>query len=121
MNVAQVVLILLCVFGISLGQLFFKLAADSFAQMGFMQMLYRFPTNPYLVVGLVAYAFSTALWIWVLRLVPLSSAYPFMAVAFILVPLMGWIVFGEQLSTGYFAGLALVVAGLLVVWMSGGK
>src|SRR6201987_4319174 len=54
-------------------------------------------------------------WLYVLRYVPLSLAYPLSRVVDILVPLGCWILLGELISTLRWCGIALVVFGLALV------
>jgi undecaprenyl phosphate-alpha-L-ara4N flippase subunit ArnE len=51
----------------------------------------------------------------VLKSVPLTVAYPFMALTFCVVPLLAWLLLGETLSLRYGVGTGLIVIGLLVV------
>lgn len=115
MTVLQVVLLVLCVVGVAAGQIFFKLGAVALAGKSFGQTVASLLFNPYILAGLTIYGLSTALWIWLLRVVPLNRAYPFMAFAFVLVPLAGWFFLGERVDLKYSIGVALVLAGLLVI------
>ena len=54
-------------------------------------------------------------WLYVLRYVPLTVAYPLSRVVDILVPLGCWIFLGELISTTRWCGIALVVIGLALV------
>ncbi|HEU0210250.1 MAG TPA: EamA family transporter [Candidatus Udaeobacter sp.] len=54
-------------------------------------------------------------WLYVLRHVPLSIAYPLSRVVDILVPLGCWIFLGEMISALRWCGIALVVIGLALV------
>jgi drug/metabolite transporter (DMT)-like permease len=54
-------------------------------------------------------------WLYVLRYVPLSLAYPLSRVVDILVPLGCWIFLGEVISTLRWCGIALVILGLSLV------
>jgi undecaprenyl phosphate-alpha-L-ara4N flippase subunit ArnF len=54
-------------------------------------------------------------WLYVLRYVPLTVAYPLSRVVDILVPLGCWIFLGELISTTRWCGIALVVVGLALV------
>ena len=62
----------------------------------------------------VLYVIATLAWIWLLKTTPLSRAYPYMALSFILVPLMSAVFYRESLSLQYLLGIALVVAGIVV-------
>lgn len=54
-------------------------------------------------------------WLYVLRYIPLSLAYPLSRVVDILVPLGCWIFLGELISALRWCGIALVVFGLSLV------
>ena len=55
------------------------------------------------------------LWVWVLTFTPLSRAYPFVAIAFALTPLLGALVFGEPLSLRLLVGVAVVAVGFFLI------
>ena len=54
-------------------------------------------------------------WLYVLRYIPLTIAFPLSRVVDILVPLGCWIFLNEFISTLRWCGIALVVAGLALV------
>lgn len=61
------------------------------------------------------YAMTALLWFYVLTRVPLSAAYAFALVGGCFVPLIGWLVFKEQVSWPMGAGYLLIFAGLFLV------
>ena len=73
----------------------------------------------YLVRARVAfvpgYGVATIGWVLVLRQAPLNRVYPFMALAFVLVPLGSRLFLGEALAPQYWIGVALLVAGLVLI------
>jgi drug/metabolite transporter (DMT)-like permease len=114
MSIQNVVLLALNVFALSVGQVLFKLAARALE--GTTPLLERVLFNKYLFAALLVYGVATAMWVALLRQVPLSVAYPFVALAFFLVPLMGHWVLGESLRWQTLLGAAVIFAG---VWISG--
>lgn len=100
---------LLCVIGISVGQMLFKKAASALPPAITLPSLL---SNGWLITALMLYAATTIGWILVLRHAPLHLAYPFMGLAFILVPAMAWMFLGEPLHWQTFAGGALILAGV---------
>jgi drug/metabolite transporter (DMT)-like permease len=54
-------------------------------------------------------------WLYVLRYIPLTSAFPLSRVVDILVPLSCWIFLGEFISSRRWVGIGLVVIGLALV------
>lgn len=108
--------VLVSVGGISVGQLFLKLAAINLHNpkaIGFWIAGYRL--NIYFLGGFGLLALSTLLWIWVLRTLPLNIAYPFMALAFVIVPVLTYFVLGEPLSWRGALGVALIIGGVVLV------
>jgi undecaprenyl phosphate-alpha-L-ara4N flippase subunit ArnE len=67
-----------------------------------------------LAVGLALYVGATGAWLALLRGVPLSVAYPAMALAYVIVPVLAHFALGEALRWQALAGGALIVLG---VWL----
>ena len=65
--------------------------------------------------GIVTYVLSFVSWIYVLRFVPLGIAYGLINVVHVLIPLGAWAFLGEAVSGKRWAGIGLVVAGLLLI------
>ena len=100
---------LICVTCISIGQLLFKQAATALpANPGLMD----WATNGWLIASLALYGVTTLGWVWILRHAPLHLAYPFMGLAFLIVPTLAWAFLGEPLTWRTLAGGALILAGV---------
>ena len=72
-------------------------------------------TSLWIWVGIVLVILSFLCWIYVLRQIPLSIAFPLSNVVHVLVPLSCWIFLAERISTTRWCGIAIVVFGLAVV------
>lgn len=72
-------------------------------------------SSPMTLAGLAAYAASALLWLRVLTAVPLSQAYPFVALGFVLTTAAGIVIFGEPVVATRVAGTVLILAGVLLV------
>jgi drug/metabolite transporter (DMT)-like permease len=105
------VIAVLCVVGISAGQILFKMSAAAMHEAG-----NHFDPKglAILFVALVLYGVTTLAWVWVLQKLELGRAYPLMALAFALVPLASHFIFGERFQPQYFVGVGLIMAGILV-------
>jgi drug/metabolite transporter (DMT)-like permease len=66
-------------------------------------------------LAIVLVILSFLCWIYVLRHIPLSIAFPLSNVVHVLVPLSCWIFLGEHISATRWFGIAIVVFGLAVV------
>lgn len=71
--------------------------------------------SPLVWMAILLIVASFISWLYVLRHVPLTLAYPLSRVVDVLVPLGCWIFLGEQISSLRWCGIALVVTGLAVV------
>jgi drug/metabolite transporter (DMT)-like permease len=106
------IIVLLCVVGLAVGQILFKFSAISLSETG---SFLAPKTALTLFLAMVLYAIITIAWVWVLQKVELGKAYPFMALAFVLVPLGSHFIFGERFNPQYFAGVALIIIGIVIV------
>jgi drug/metabolite transporter (DMT)-like permease len=104
--------VLVCVVTLAIGQLLFKLSANSTLEPGVSFSIRNLATNPWFVASLLLYGSATLLWVWILRSVPLSVAYPFFALSFVFVPFLGQIILGEEVNQIYWVGIGLIVLGV---------
>jgi multidrug transporter EmrE-like cation transporter len=70
--------------------------------------------SPLVWLGIIFVIISFISWLYVLRYIPLTIAFPLSRVVDILVPLGCWFFLGEAISTRRWYGIALVVIGLAV-------
>jgi len=106
----------LCVLCIAIGQLLFKKAATTLpATLSVPTFLF----NGWLMVSLILYGLTTLGWVWILRHAPLHLAYPFMGLAFLIVPTLAWAFLGEPLHWRTLAGGLLIMAGVALASSSG--
>lgn len=97
------------------GQLLFKLAADRLVVgQGLARLAASFVTVP-MAGAVLLYGLTTVLWVYLLHGLALSRAYPFIALAFAIVPLLGWLLLDDALGAQYWIGLAIMLAGLYIV------
>ena len=71
--------------------------------------------SPLVWVAIIFVVISFLSWLYVLKYIPLSVAFPLSRVVDILVPLCCWFILGETISLRRWCGIALVVIGLAVV------
>jgi len=112
-KIAQV---LLSVCGISVGQLLLKLAALNLQNPKVPGVwIAGYSVNLYLIGGVATLGVSTLIWVWVLRTLPLAIAYPFMALCFVIVPLLSYLVLGETVGLKFMMGTLLIVSGVVLI------
>ncbi len=99
---------------IAAGQILFKRAASQVGSGMSMSWLLDVARLPSMWIAVTLYAAATVLWVRILTTVPLSRAYPFVALAFVLVPAAGYLFFQETITPRYALGTALIIAGVFV-------
>jgi drug/metabolite transporter (DMT)-like permease len=99
---------------IAAGQILFKRAAGQLVSTNGVSWVFEVARLPAMWLALALYGAATLLWVRILTTVPLSRAYPFMALAFVLVPAAGYLLFHEPITLRFVLGTALIVAGVLV-------
>ena len=109
-------LTLICVAGIAAGQILFKLTANA---MNAAQTVFAMKPLIYFSGTIFLYGITSIGWVLILRSADLGKIYPFMALAFVLVPLASHYIFDEKFSQGFFIGSALLISGLIVIFASG--
>ena len=112
MSIFQLCLVLFTVCLLAVGQILFKLASADIVltRAGMLPSLFSVK----LVVAFAVYSFATVLWLVALKGLPLRVAYPFVALAFFIVPVLAHFLLGEALGWNTFAGAALIAAGVAV-------
>ena len=113
MSFQHFILTVLTVLALSIGQILFKLAARGLEGTG--SLMSQIVSNHYLWIALTVYAVATIFWIGLLRQIPLHIAYPFVALAFLFVPVLGHWILDEPLRWQSLLGALVIVMG---VWIS---
>ena len=98
---------------LSSGQIMFKLAANriNISEYGIIKSFFL---NPLLILALIIYAIASISWLLVLRTTPLKIAYPFIALSFVIVPLLSYYFLNESLSWKTILGALLIIIGIAV-------
>lgn len=114
MTKIAVMLALLTAFSMAAGQLLFKLGAARWHGPGLTQWVWSFISNPQLVGAVFLYAITILVWIYVLRVLPLSVAYPLTALSYVIVPVLSLLFLQERISMQTVLGSVLIIAGVVV-------
>lgn len=77
--------------------------------------LARLLLDPLILSGLAAAFFAALAWMAALTELELSRAYPLMSLSFVLVLALSVWLLGEPFTLGKAAGIALIVAGTIVI------
>lgn len=108
---------LLClvnVFLVVVGQLLLKAgtkgqAFDSVAS------IIRAMFSPMILAGMMTYAFTAVLWIYILSVMPISRAHPINASAYPIMLIAAKILFSEDIPPLRWIGIAIIFIGVVII------
>jgi len=103
---------ILCVIGLSIGQILFKITATLANDSG---TFISFKPIAMLFMAMLLYFVCSMAWVWVLQKVELGRVYPLTALAFVLVPINCYLLLEERFTHQYFIGVVIIAIGMLVV------
>ena len=86
-----------------------------FSGASFRQMTVGAATNIFIICGLVTMVISMVTHLMSLSRFDVSFAFPFLSIAYVLVLLYGYLAMGENVTALRVAGVALVVAGTVLI------
>lgn len=109
LNATTIAMIVGTIAMLAAGQVLFKYAAGSldFAN---LRSLVSLP----LFAALCVYALATLAWLAVLARVPLSEAFPFYGLGFLLVPMLSVLILGEKFRYSTLVGGSIIIVGIIV-------
>jgi len=116
LTVAQIALLSLYAAGMASGQILFKMAALRVVVDGtFVERIVTLAGNVYFLAAFMVYSALAVLWVWILTFTPLSRAYPFVALAIAITPLLGAFLFDEPVTLRLILGILIIALGLAFV------
>jgi undecaprenyl phosphate-alpha-L-ara4N flippase subunit ArnE len=113
LTVPMLVLIGFCILAETAREVCFKQAANGAAS--FIQSLIK----PAIWAGLVFWAVELLAWMAVLERVPLSIAFPLMALSYVVTVFAAALLLKEAVSFRHAAGASLITAGVMCVGVTG--
>ena len=96
-------------------------AIDSFAITDLFAIVLAMLKQPLFYVAGIVYVMGFGAWMVVLSRVELNVAYPVMALSYVLIPIAGTLFFNETVTPLRWLGIAILLAGVVVVGLSYGK
>jgi drug/metabolite transporter (DMT)-like permease len=121
LSVGSLALVLFSVIAASSGQLILKHGmqlATARAHRSGGSLVVAAATSPWVLLGLTVFAISAVVWLAALSRVPLSLAYPFNALGYLVILTASILVLHERANLWTWGGTALVVSGLIIVVLS---
>ena len=118
MTVESVILLLFAVAAAATGQVLLKngmRTASTRAAASHGSLAVAAATSPWVLLGLVVFGISAIAWLTALSRVPLSVAYPFNALGYIVILTASVVLLHERANVLTWVGSLMVVSGLLIV------
>jgi multidrug transporter EmrE-like cation transporter len=114
-NTVNLLSLCVCTTALAIGQLLFKHVGLKIRGLDASAAAHTLAAQPAFYAALVLYGAATLLWIWILARVSLMQAYAWMVGAgVIIVPLLGWYIFGERVAPPFWIGAALIAGGIVL-------
>jgi drug/metabolite transporter (DMT)-like permease len=106
-----VFLVIIFIFLRTLTQIMFKNLALGPGGSSYVTLLF----DPLFYLIGVMFLGQAAVWLMVLKRLPLSTAYPFTSVTVVTLLISGALFFGETITTGNVLGSLLIMAGVVII------
>ena len=74
--------------------------------------------NPFLITGVFLHIAALFTWLYVLKHVEVSYAYPFISMGFVVVLLLSYYLFNENINAYRIVGVFLIILGIILVGKS---
>ncbi len=73
--------------------------------------------KPYFWIGGFSFLASMYFWVLCLKLLDLSTAYPTSSVSYVLIAVVSFYLFGEEMGLSRLIGIALIVGGVSILYV----
>lgn len=101
------------------GHLFLKAGMNKVGAISVDQLVLSFGkifSTPFVILGLLSYVSSVAMYMVVLSRIDISYAYPLMmGVGYVLIVLFSWQIFGEPFSAFKWIGITFILIGVVLL------
>ncbi len=98
-----------------------RIGTANFDTTNLIKMILGALTNGYIVLGLLTMTISMITHIMSLSRFDVSFVFPFISFAYIIVAVWGFVFLGEQFNLTRYIGIAVILAGTIILAMSGTK
>jgi len=96
--------------GVTALQLNSVIVSDDFFILGLEAL-----SSYWILGGVILHFCALIFWLWALKYVEISYAYPFLALGYVIVSTMAWLWFGEDIGPTKVTGMVVIMAGVLII------
>lgn len=116
------IVVAVCIILGSLGQISLKYGLFQIGLISprdmFFSKFFNIIFQPFIFLGILLYAFSMFLWLVALSKLELSFAYPLLSIGYIIVAILSFIIFKENITLIRWTGIILIVIGCILLTKS---
>lgn len=98
------------------GQLLLKSGVNQSQLEASFQSVVRTLLMPHIILGFTIYGLSSILWLFVLQKLPLSVAYPSLAITYVLIVFLSAVFIREPLTVNKVIGSFIIVTGVFLIF-----
>ena len=92
-----------------------------FTMSSIISLIPQLIVNGYIIGGMVSYLISIFAWFVVLSRVPVSYAYPYLSIGYVITAVAAYMFLGESLSLYKIVGIVVICAGIVILSLGAGK
>lgn len=120
MPIINLVLVVSAVLLGSVAQLFLKFGVGkigviNLSDQSFVSLIFKITTQPFILIGVSLYGISFFIWLIAISKVEISTAYPMLALGFIVNAIAAHYVLGEQMNILKIAGIFFIIIGTFLI------
>ncbi|MED4071379.1 EamA family transporter [Priestia endophytica] len=108
------ILILLNILMLVTGQILWKVAVAN-VDTWTLQKAISVLLSPFFIGGGVLYVLATGLWLVILSKLPLSIAYPFQSISYVLGAIAAFLIFKETVTAQQWFGIFVIIIGVYFI------
>lgn len=116
-------ILLLILFGVALNsgaQIMLKIGMDNighfnFTLANFWPIAWQIALSPWIILGLISYIVSVAVWLLVLSRTDVSIAYPMISLGYIVSAIAAYFFLGEHLTLMRMSGIMVILFGVFLI------
>ncbi|NLM49871.1 MAG: EamA family transporter [Clostridiaceae bacterium] len=94
-----------------LGQTLWKIGISKIGQLDSIKAYISLFKSPQVLLGMLLFAVASLTWFYILSKMPLSKAYPFESLTYVLALFVGLFIFKEQIPLQRWIGVIFIVIG----------
>lgn len=111
-------LFLIGIFITSFGQLSLKQGVSNSKIELSPTLFFQILSNKFLLIGFFLYAIGSILWLFIIKKLPISIAYPSVSLSYVIVVILSYFFFREQINATKIFGIILIFIGIIFLFRS---